>query len=224
MQKKEGYFLQVPTLPFHFWLPLLSSHLCPFVKTLSPGIFFFPSKRKEKKQRKKKCRKGKKLSFKLLHCLSLLAPTSALSLLPFYFKHFLLISSSQAKERKKNKGKKTIEKKKNAKKGRILPSTFHSTLSLLAPTFGLMFLPFCFKCFFFNIFFFSSKRKTQRKKTIEKKTNAEKGGSLPFFSHFCIWDEALLLLPPLYISSTLSSPPSSNLVSHVSLKPCATQV
>ncbi len=42
---------------------------------------------------------------------------------------------------------------------------------------------------------------------------------------FCIWDEALFLpSSPLHAPSTLSSPPSSSLVSHVSSKLCATQV
>jgi hypothetical protein len=31
MQKKEGAFLQVFTLPSHFWLSLLPSHFYPFV-------------------------------------------------------------------------------------------------------------------------------------------------------------------------------------------------
>jgi len=61
-----------------------------------------------------------------------------------------------------------------------------------------------------GVFFFSNRRKeknTQRfKKTIEKKKNAGKGGSLPFFSCFYIWDEALLLPSPLHVPSTLSSP------------------
>jgi hypothetical protein len=67
------------------------------------------------------------------------------------------------------------------------------------------------------------KTNTKKKKTIEKKKSAEKGGSLPFFSRFCIWDEALLLFSPFHIPSTLSSPPSSSLVSHVSLKLCVIQ-
>jgi hypothetical protein len=53
----------------------------------------------------------------------------------------------------------------------------------------------------------------KEKKIIEKKKNAEKGGSLPFFSRFYIWDETVLLLSPLHIPSMLSSPPSSSLVS-----------
>jgi hypothetical protein len=67
------------------------------------------------------------------------------------------------------------------------------------------------------------KKKAQRKKrTIERK-NAKKGESLPFFFHFYIWDDALLLLSSLHIPSTLSFPPSSSLVSHISSKLCATQ-
>jgi hypothetical protein len=69
--------------------------------------------------------------------------------------------------------------------------------------------------------FFSSqaeekKRKTQRKKkTIEKEKNAEKGGSLPFFSRFCIWDEAPL---------AFSSPPSFNIELSTFLKPCVSRL
>jgi hypothetical protein len=63
------------------------------------------------------------------------------------------------------------------------------------------------------VFFFPS-----RKKNIEKKTNAKKGGSFPFFSCFYVWDEALLLPSPLHVPSTLSSPPSSSLVSCISSK------
>ncbi len=77
-----------------------------------------------------------------------------------------------------------------------------------------------------GIFFFSSKRiekNTKRKKTIEMEKNAKKGGSLPFFSCFYIWDEALLMPSPLHVPSTMSSPPSSSLVSQVSLKLYATQ-
>jgi hypothetical protein len=59
-----------------------------------------------------------------------LALASALPLLPFYFKHFLLASSFFKGEKKKKKEgkKKTIEKEKNAEKGRsfspVLPSHF----------------------------------------------------------------------------------------------------
>jgi hypothetical protein len=139
-----------------------------------------------------------------------LAPAFALSLLPFYFKHFLLTSSSSQIEKKK-----TIEKK-NVKKGGSLLLSSRSALSLLALASGFLFLPFRFKHFLLGILFFSSKRKKRKK-------NAEKGGSLPFFSHFCILDETILLLSPFHIPSMLSSPPSSSLVFHVSSKLYAIQ-
>jgi len=62
------------------------------------------------------------------------------------------------------------------------------------------------------------KHKEKKNHREEKKCKEEKRGSLPF-----IWDETLLLLSPFHIPSTLSSPPSSSLVSHVSSKFCATQ-
>jgi hypothetical protein len=52
----------------------------------------------------------------------------------------------------------------------------------------------------------------------EENKNAKKGGSLPFFSHFYIWDKIFFLHSPLHIPSTLSSPPSSSLVSCISSK------
>jgi len=67
------------------------------------------------------------------------------------------------------------------------------------------------------------KKNTKKKKTIEEKKKVKKGRSLPFFSRFCIWDEVLFLISPLHIPSTLSSPHSSSLVSHVSSKLYATQ-
>ncbi len=182
-------------------------------------------KHKEKKNHKeeKNADKGRRFPLNSCFALSLLAPAFALLLLPYCFKRFLLASFySQVEEKKK----KTIEKKKNAEKGGSLPSRSRSTTSLLAPTSGLMFLPLRFKRFLLGIFFFLSrrkKRKTQRKKNHKEEKNVEKGRSLPFFSHFCIWDEVLLLLSPLHIPSTLSSPPSSSLVFHVSSKLCATQ-
>jgi hypothetical protein len=67
-----------------------------------------------------------------------------------------------------------------------------------------------------------SSRKKKKKKTYRKK-NATNGRGLPFFSCFCIWDEMFFLPSPFHVLSTLSSPPSSSLASHVSLKLCATQ-
>ncbi len=97
--------------------------------------------------------------------------------------------------------------------------------------FWLPLLPSCFCPFISSAFTLASsfsqveekKKKNTKKKNHREKKNAEKGRSLPFFSRFYIWDEALLLLSLLHIPSTLSSPPSSSLVSHVSSKLCATQ-
>jgi hypothetical protein len=91
----------------------------------------FSSRRKEKKtkekktiQKKKKCREGNKLSFKLPLCpftfgSCICPPAFAFPFFPFCFKRFLLASfSSQVEEKKKkHKEKKTIEKKKKCKKG-----------------------------------------------------------------------------------------------------------
>jgi len=70
---------------------------------------------------------------------------------------------------------------------------------------------------------FSFQAKEKKKKHKEKKKNCRKGGRLPFFFQFCIWDQGLVLLFPLHIPSTLNSPPSSSLVCHISSKLCATQ-
>ncbi len=170
MQISEGAFL----LPFHFWLPLLPSHFCPFVSNVFFGIFLFSSRRKKRKQTKKKqieekkCKEGRELTFKL-------------SLYPL----------------------------------------------TLAPAFGLLFLPYCFKCFLLGICFFSSKRKEKKhkeKKHHRKEKKFREGRSLHLFSCFCIWDEALILLSFLHIPSTLSFSPSSSLVFHIFSKLCATQV
>ncbi len=126
----------------------------------------------------------------------------------------------------KHKENKTHKKttKKKPREGKELTFKLPLCLLTLVPTPTLL-----FQTLSHGIFFFSSKRKKKHKKTLPKKKktikkkNAEKGGRLLFFSCFCIWDEALFLLSPLHIPSMLSSSPSSSLVSHVSLKLCATQ-
>jgi hypothetical protein len=66
--------------------------------------------------------------------------------------------------------------------------------------------------------------KSRKKKNKHRKEkNAENGRNLPFFSRFCIWDEVFFLSFPFHVPSMLSFPPSSSLVSHVSLKLYATQ-
>jgi len=198
---------------FHSALSLLAPTFALLFQTLSPSTFFFSSKRKEKK-----CREGKELSFKLLlypftlcSCFCPLASTCLFQTLShgiFFFLNRL----------KKNKEKKTIEKKK-CREGK----EFTFKLSFSPFTFGSCFYPLVFAFLLQTpspLHFFSQ---AEGKNTIKKKTNVEKGGSLTFFSCFCIWDEALLLLSPLHIPSMLSTPPSSSLVSHISSKLCATQ-
>jgi hypothetical protein len=107
-----------------------------------------------------------------------LALDFALSLLPFYFKHFILTYSFSQIEKKK-----TIEKK-NAKKEGSLPSKFHSAHSLLAHAFGFLFLPFRFKRFLLGIFFISNirkKRKTKRKKNHREEKKWRERRELIFF-------------------------------------------
>jgi hypothetical protein len=97
------------------------------------------------------------------------------------FSPSILFFSSKRKENK-NKENKTIEKKRNVEKGGNFLSSSHSALSLLAPTFALL-----FQMFFPGIFFFSSKRKgkkiKEKKNHKEKKKNVKKEGSFPSSSY-----------------------------------------
>jgi hypothetical protein len=77
-----------------------------------------------------------------------LAPTFALSLQVFFPGIFFF----SRKKKKKHKEKKTIEKKIYVKKGKRLPSSSHSAFSLLALTYALSLLHFCFKCFVLALF------------------------------------------------------------------------
>ncbi len=81
------------------------------------------------------------------------------------------------------------QQKKDQKKGGSLPSSSHSTLSLLALASAFLFLHFHFKCFLLASFSFQVKKK----KTINKKKYVKKGGSLP--SSSC---SALSLLIPAF--------------------------
>jgi hypothetical protein len=83
--------------------------------------------------------------------------------LPFCFKHFFLAYSfSQVEEKKK----KTIENKKNLKKGGNFLSSSCSTLSLLVLASALPLLPFCFK----RSLLASSYSQAKKKNTKKKKT------------------------------------------------------
>jgi hypothetical protein len=100
---------------------------------------------------------------------------------------------STRKKQNKTKKEKTIEKKRNAKKGENFPSSSRSALSLLAPAFTLPLLPFCFKCFFLasSASQIEENKTKQRKKTHREEKNAKKGTSFP--SNSC---SALSLFTP----------------------------
>jgi len=124
------------------------------------GILFFSSIIKEKKtiEKKKNVKKGRSLPSNSHSALSLLALASALPLLHFRFKHFLLASSSsQAKEKKKNIKKKNHSEENKCREEREL--TFK--LPFYPLIFGSYFCPPAFALLFqalsFDIFFFSNR-------------------------------------------------------------------
>jgi hypothetical protein len=93
---------------------------------------------------------------------------------------------------KQKGGKKTIEKKTNAKKGRSFLLSSHFTLSLLGPASTFPLLPFCFKHFLRTSS--SSQGDEKKEKTIEKKKKCKEGKELtfklslcPFTFGFCVW-------------------------------------
>jgi hypothetical protein len=97
-KRREGASLQIPALPFHFWLLLLPFYF---------KCFLFKHKKKKPIRKKRNAEKGRNSPSSSHSALSLLAPTSALPLLHFCFKHFLLASfSSQAKQKNKKQRKK----------------------------------------------------------------------------------------------------------------------
>jgi len=176
-------------------------------------------KHKEAKTYNKTTKKTKQREGAYLQALAL--PSHFwLMLLPFRFKLFSRSIFFFSSEREKNY---TVKKK--CKEGKEL--TFKLLFCPL--TFGFCFWPLIFGLSFQALspwhFFFKWKKKEKHKekKNHREEKNAKNGRSLPFFSRFYIWDEALLLLFPFHIPSTLSSPPSSSLVSHVSLKLCVIQ-
>jgi hypothetical protein len=97
-KKREGTYFQTLALPFHFWFPLLPFCFKHFL--LASSSFQAEEKKTKKKktiEKKRNAKKGGSFPSSSRSALSLLAPTSTLPLLPFYFKHFFLASfSSQA--------------------------------------------------------------------------------------------------------------------------------
>jgi preprotein translocase subunit YajC len=179
------------------------------------GIFFF-SKRKKKHTKKKDhreeniCRERRELTFKLPFCPLTFGSHFCCQAFELLFQMLCcgIFFFSSIRKEKKHKEKKIIKKKKNVEKGGSLPSSSRFTLSFLVLAFA-----FHFKCILLAFSSFKPKKKTQKKKTIEKKKMQKREGAYFFFSCFCIWDEALLLLSPLHILSMLSFPPSSSFVS-----------
>jgi hypothetical protein len=93
-----------------------------------------------------------------------------------------LASSFSQVEAKKNKGKNHREEIFCREQKEL---TFKLLLCLL--TFGSCFCLFVSSAFSLASFSSQAKEKKEKhkeRKTIDKKQNAEKGGSLPFFSHF----------------------------------------
>jgi len=208
-KRKVGTYFEAPTLPFHFWLPLLPFYFKCFLLASSS----FQEKKNHREE--KKCKEGRELSFKLSLCpftlCSYFCPlTFALLFQTFYFGIFFFSSIKKEKKRKK-----CIERRELTFKLALCPLTFGSRFCPLVSTFLFQTLSPL------HLFLLKQKKKmknTKKKKPIQNKNNVEEGGNLTFFSHFCFWDETLLLLFPFHILSMLSSPPSSSLVFHVSSK------
>jgi hypothetical protein len=86
------------------------------------------------------------------------------------FSPSILFFSSIRKE-KKTQRKKIIKKKKYVEKGKILPSSSRSALSLLAPALAVSLLHFYSKCFVLES---SSFQEEKKKNTTEKNHRKEK--------------------------------------------------
>jgi preprotein translocase subunit YajC len=110
------------------------------------GIFFFQAEKKpqRKKNHKKEkiCKEGRELTFKLLLCPLTFGSCFCLFVFAFLFQVlspgiFFFLSKRKEKEKKK-----THREKKNAEKGRSLPSSSCSTLSFFAFASAHLLLPF----------------------------------------------------------------------------------
>jgi preprotein translocase subunit YajC len=169
-------------------------------------LFFLKQKKRKKKtiEKKKKCKEGKKFSFKLpLYLLTFgshfCPPTFALlfqtlSLGIFFFSN---------RRRKKKQKKKTIEKKKNVEKGRSFPLSSRFAFSLLPSRF----CPSVSNTFSYHLLLLKQKEKNHR-----KEKNVEKGKSLFSSSHsaLSLWLLLLALCFFPFISSVFSLASSSS--------------
>jgi len=128
---------------------LLCHHLLLRQRKEGHGVIFFflffkhKEDKTHKKTTKKNQKKGGSLPSSSRFAFSLLVLASAFPFLHFRFMCFLLASSSfQVVRKKKHKEKRTIKKKKHIKKGRSLPSSSYSALSLLTLAFAVLFYTF----------------------------------------------------------------------------------
>ncbi len=107
-KRKEGACFQALALSSHFWFLLLPFCFKRFL------LASFSSQKTKNHREEKKCKERKELSFKLLLC----PFTFGSHFCPFVSNAFSLHLLLKQKKRKENtKEKKTIEKKKYAKKG-----------------------------------------------------------------------------------------------------------
>jgi len=110
MQRKEGAYLQAPTLPFHFWLPLLPFRFCISISNAFSWHLLLFKQKKTKKQKKKpiekekNAKKGRNLPLSSRYALSFLASASVFS--------FQALSPSIFLFSNKRKKKNTQRKKK----------------------------------------------------------------------------------------------------------------
>jgi hypothetical protein len=139
----------------------LPSHFCPFVSNpFSWHLFIFKQKKKKTIEKKKNVEKGGSFPFNSRFSFSLLACTSALPLLPFCFKRFLLafFSSQAKKKKKKKKGKKMWRMEGVSFKLSFYPFTFGSRFYL--PKSAFLFQHFLLAFSSFQ----AKKKKTKTKK------------------------------------------------------------
>ncbi len=114
-KRREGAYFQAPVLPFHFWLSLLPFCFKRFF--LASSSSQAEEKKKKTIKKKRNAKKGRNFPSSSCFSLSFLAPTSALPILPFCFKRFLMASFySQTKEKKTHTKKKNHRKEKKMQK------------------------------------------------------------------------------------------------------------
>jgi len=186
MQRKERAFLQVPTLPFHFWVLLLPSHLCPFISnTFSWHLLLLKQKKRKKTKKKnhreeKNAKKGRSFPLKSHSALS---PFGSHFWLLTYALLFQTLSPDIFffSSKKKQKNKKNHREKQKCNEGRAYFQAF------ILPSHFLLLLMASYFCHFvsntFSSAFFFSQTKKKKKKRKEKK--CKEGRELTFKLSLC---------------------------------------